>query len=81
MSENSEFTNADANQVTLEQITDVIAELEQYRERLLNDTLTNAQKAKISKAKTMAQLEPQLAQIDEKLEQLRHQQASLSATN
>jgi len=77
MSENSEFTTPEADEVTLEQLTDVIAELEEYRERLLNETLTNAQKAKISKSKTLGQLEPQLAEIDATLEQLRLQQASL----
>lgn len=77
MSENSEFTTPEADEVTVEQLTEVIAELEEYRERLLNETLTNAQKAKISKSKTLGQLEPQLAEIDATLEQLRRQQELL----
>jgi chaperonin cofactor prefoldin len=66
-----------SNQVTVEEITEVIAEFEQYRERLVNETLATAQKAKMSKNKVMTQLEPQLADIDAKLEFLRQQQATL----
>ena len=88
MSDNLENTTPEAQgnenttvEVTLQQLTEVIAELQEYRERLLNETLTNAQKAKISKAKTLAQLEPQLADIDATLEKLRIQQAELSDSN
>ncbi|GAB4227217.1 MAG: hypothetical protein Kow0049_07220 [Stanieria sp.] len=70
-----------SNQVTVEEIAEVIAEFEQYRERLVNETLATAQKAKMSKNKVMTQLEPQLADIDAKLEFLRQQQATLTANN
>jgi hypothetical protein len=64
-----------------QELLEVIAELEQYRERLLNDTLAIAQKAKMQKKAVMAQLEPELAQIDTILENLRQQEAALSAAN
>lgn len=70
-----------SNQVTVEEIAEVIAEFEQYRERLVNETLATAQKAKMSKNKVMTQLEPQLADIDAKLEFLRQQQATLTTNN
>ncbi|WP_242577881.1 hypothetical protein [Chroococcus sp. FPU101] len=58
------------------EITEAIAELEAYRERLLNETLIAAQRAKLPKSQTLAQLEPELAKIDSVLEALRHQQAN-----
>lgn len=73
--------SSESNQITAEDIAEVIAEFEQYRERLVNDTLATAQKAKMSKNKVMTQLEPQLADIDAKIELLRQQQASLTANN
>jgi hypothetical protein len=73
--------SSETNQVTAAEIAEIIAEFEQYRERLVNDTLGTAQKAKMSKNKVMAQLEPQLADIDAKLELLRQQQAILSTNS
>lgn len=64
--------------VTPEQLAEVIAEFEQYRDRLYNETIANAKKAKLSKKVVMAQLQPQLEQIDGKLEQLRNQYATLT---
>jgi hypothetical protein len=69
------------DQATPEELLEVIAELEEYRERLLNDTLSMAQRAKIMKAQAMANLEPQLAQIDAQLQVLRQRQAVLTAGN
>ncbi|WP_404785292.1 hypothetical protein [Altericista sp. CCNU0014] len=60
---------------TPEALAEIIAELEQYRERLVRDTLTMAQRAKIVKSQALANLEPNLAQIDAQLEALRQQQA------
>lgn len=77
MSDTSELNSID--QATPEELIEVIAELEQYRERLVNDTLSMAQRAKINKAKAMATLEPNLAQIDAQLQALRQQQAVLAA--
>ncbi|MGL5941228.1 MAG: hypothetical protein ACRC2S_12680 [Waterburya sp.] len=64
--------------VTAEDLAEVISEMEKYRDRLLNETMDAAKKAKLSKKATMAKLEPQLADIDAKLQLLREQQANLS---
>ena len=67
--------------VTAADLAELIVEFEQYRERLVSDTTEAAKKAKLSKKATMAKLEPQLADIDAKLERLREQHANLSAGN
>ena len=69
---------AQTEQINPEELAQVITELEKYRERLVNDTMAAAQKAKLSKSQTMAQLEPQLAEIDAKLEQWRELHATLT---
>ena len=79
MSETSEIKLT--NSATPEELAEVIAEFEQYRERLLNETLTIAKKAKVSKKAAMAQLEPELDKIDHLLQQLRDQQSTLTANN
>lgn len=79
MAETPELNSID--QATPEELTEIIADLEQYRERLVNDTLSMAQRAKITKAKAMANLEPNLAQIDVQLQALRQQQAVLIPSN
>lgn len=58
------------------EIDEAIAELVEYRERLLSETLTAAQRAKLPKSQMLAQLEPELAKIDSILETLRMQQAN-----
>lgn len=65
--------------VTAEDLAELIVEFEQYRDRLVNDTTEAAKKAKLSKKATMAKLEPQLADIDAKLQRLREQHANLTA--
>ncbi|MDJ0570925.1 MAG: hypothetical protein QNJ53_18020 [Pleurocapsa sp. MO_192.B19] len=67
--------------VTAEDLAELIVEFEKYRERLVNETMEAAKKAKLSKKATMAKLEPQLADIDSKLQRLREQQANLTANN
>lgn len=67
--------------VTSQEIAELIVEFEKYRDRLVNETTEAAKKAKLSKKATMAKLEPQLADIDAKLERLRQQQANLTANN
>ena len=59
--------------VTAEDLAEVIAEFEKYRDRLVNETVETAKKAKIAKKVVMEQLQPQLDQIDSKLEALRNQ--------
>jgi hypothetical protein len=69
------------DQATPQELTEMIAELEQYRERLVNDTLSMAQRAKVMKAQAMARLEPNLTQIDGILQVLRQRQTTLTAGN
>jgi hypothetical protein len=66
-------------QATPEALAEIILEIEQYRERLVNDTLAMAQRAKIMKSKALETLEPNLAQIDAQLAALRQQQADLTS--
>jgi alkylation response protein AidB-like acyl-CoA dehydrogenase len=79
MADSSEPTSME--QATLQELAEMITELEQYRERLVHDTLSMAQRAKIMKAQALANLEPSLAQIDVQLEGLRQQQATLIGGN
>ena len=66
-------------QATLEELNAIIVELEQYRERLVNDTLEMAKRAKVMKAQAQANLEPALERIDAMLEELRKRQATLES--
>lgn len=59
---------------TAAELAEVITAFEQYRERLVSETLATAQKAKLSKAVVMARLEPELAKIDLALQSLRDRQ-------
>lgn len=78
MTEASESTNKPA---TAAELAVVITEFEQYRERLLNETMAAAKKAKLPQKTALAQLEPQLAKIDITLEKLREQKATLTEAN
>ncbi|MDF0553208.1 hypothetical protein [Kamptonema sp. UHCC 0994] len=88
MSENEELNpyNNDENvenstETNVEELAEVIAEFEQYRERLVNETMTAAQKAKLPQKAAMAKIEPELAKIDAGLETLRAQLAALTTNN
>jgi methionyl-tRNA formyltransferase len=92
MSENEELTVSDENesaadlteeatQINAEELIEVIAEFEQYRERLVSETMTAAQKAKLPQKAAMAKIEPELAKIDAGLESLRTQLAAINANN
>ncbi|MEM1169643.1 MAG: acetyltransferase [Cyanobacteria bacterium P01_H01_bin.35] len=72
MSETIE-TNTATPKTQEQEIEEVIKGLEQYRERFVNENLEKAKKAKIPKAKAMANLEqhPELSKIDQALNQLR----------
>jgi hypothetical protein len=59
---------------TPQELAEMISELEQFRERIVNDTLATAQRAKIMKSQALASLEPNLAKIDTTLQTLRQQQ-------
>ncbi|MEH1865647.1 MAG: hypothetical protein V7K69_11640 [Nostoc sp.] len=79
MDETSEFTTTD--NITSQDVAEVIAELELYRERLVQETTETAKRAKLMRVNVMAQLEPELAKIDSALQELRNQQAALSVNN
>lgn len=66
------------DQATPEELTDAIAELERYRERLVNDTMDMAKRAKVMKTQAQANLEPNLARIDAMLQELRQKQAEVA---
>ena len=61
------------------QLTEMIEDLESYRERIVSDTLAMAQRAKIMKSQALANLEPNLAKIDATLESLRQQKSNSNA--
>ena len=67
--------------VSPQELAEVIQEFEQYRQRLIDDMTAAAQKAKVSQSKLKNQLEPELAQIDATLENLRAQHAALTNSN
>ncbi|MFN6516829.1 MAG: hypothetical protein RMY29_020285 [Nostoc sp. CreGUA01] len=79
MDETSELTTND--DVTAEDIAEAIAELEEYRERLVKETTETAKRAKLMRVSVMEKLEPELAKIDAALQELRNQQAALSGSN
>ncbi|MEA5477378.1 hypothetical protein VB774_07070 [Pseudanabaena galeata UHCC 0370] len=62
-------------EATPQELAEMISELEQYRERIVNETLATAQRAKIMKNQALATLEPNLAKIDATLQSLRQQQS------
>lgn len=66
---------------TAQEIAEVIQEFEQYRERLLTETVSAAQKAKLPQKSAMTKIAPELDQIDASLANLRTQLANLTATN
>ncbi|MEA5599761.1 hypothetical protein [Nostoc sp. UHCC 0252] len=79
MDETSELTTTD--NITPQDVAEVIAELELYRERLVQETTETAKRAKLMRVNVMAKLEPELAKIDSALQELRNQQAALSVNN
>ncbi|MGB3405468.1 MAG: hypothetical protein WBA77_22480 [Microcoleaceae cyanobacterium] len=75
MAETSPNSTVSAEQpVSAEELAALIAEFEQYRERLIGETTTTAQRAKQSQKKAMAQIEPELAKIEAALQHLRQRQ-------
>ena len=67
--------------VKREELVEVIAEFERYRERLVNETMAAAQKAKLPQKAAMAKIEPELAKIDAGLDSLRTQLAAITTNN
>lgn len=64
-------------QATAEELAELIQEFQEYRERLLTETMETAKRAKLMKSAVMAQLEPELAKIDATIESLQKRQATL----
>ena len=62
---------------TAEELNEIIAELEKYRERLINDMTEAGKKAKMMKGTVMSHLDPELKAIDERLEIARKMLADL----
>ena len=90
MSENEEFKGSDSDndetvansrETNVEEVAEVIAEFEKYRERLVNETMAAAQKARLPQKAAMAKIEPELAKIDAGLENLRAHLAALTTNN
>jgi arsenate reductase-like glutaredoxin family protein len=69
------MSDSTATPPTAAEIVEIIDELEKYRDRLLNDRTEAAKKAKITKAVMMQHIEPELKEIDLRLEGLRQLQA------
>lgn len=72
--------NSDKNERkkgNLEKLTELIVELEHYQDRLVEETIKTAQRAKISKETAMLQIEPELIKIEKALLNLREQQEKL----
>ena len=69
------MSDSTATPPTAAEIVEIIDELEKYRERLLNDMTEAAKKAKMTKAAMMQHIEPELKEIDLRLEGLRQLQA------
>jgi hypothetical protein len=72
---------AATEQVTVAELEEIIVELQKYRDRLVNDTLETIQKAKLPKAKSMAQIDPELAKIDAMMADLHARLAALNVSN
>jgi hypothetical protein len=75
------MTENNSEPITPEAIAELITQLEQYRQRLVDDMTETAKKAKLSKSKLMSNLEPELAKIDATLENLRHQYSVITNSN
>ena len=68
-------------QVAVAELEEIMVELQKYRDRLVNDMLETIQKAQLPKAKSMAQIGPELAKIDAMMEDLHARKAALIGTN
>ena len=68
-------------QVTAAELEEIVTELQKYRDRLVHETTEAIHKAKLPKAKAMAQMEPELAKIDAMMQELQDRHAALLASN
>jgi len=78
MSSERTTTTAEISAIELEEI---ITELQKYRDRLVHDTTEAIHKARLPKAKALAQMEPELMKIDAMMQEVRDRHAALLASN
>ena len=78
MSSERTTTTAEISAIELE---DIITELQKYRDRLVHDTTEAIHKARLPKAKALAQMEPELIKIDAMMQEVRDRHAALLASN
>ena len=71
----------DPQQVTAIELEEIVTELQKYRDRLVHDTTEAIHKARLPKAKAIAQMEPEIARIDAMLQELHDRHAALLASN
>jgi hypothetical protein len=76
----SELTTT-TEQITAIELEEIVAELQKYRDRLVHDTTEAIHKARLPKAKAMAQMEPELLKIDAMMQDLHDRHAALLASN
>lgn len=81
MTGSPETVNSAANEMpeTVESLSEMIEQCQQYRDRLVNDTVAAAKRAKLPKSAVMKQLEPELAKLDGALEELKQRKVALEA--
>ena len=71
----------DLQQVTATELEEIVTELQKYRDRLVQDTTEAIHKARLPKAKAIAQMEPEIARIDAMIQELHARHAALLASN
>lgn len=71
----------DPQQVTAIELEEIVTELQKYRDRLVQDTTEAIHKARLPKAKAIAQMEPEIARIDAMIQELHDRHAALLASN
>ena len=75
------MSESDTEPVTAIELEEIIAELQKYRDRLVNDTTEAIHKAKLPKSKAMTQMAPELAKIDAMMQELHDRHAAMLANN
>ena len=63
-------------EITATELEEIITELQKYRDRLVHDTTEAIHKARLPKAKAMAQMEPELLKIDAMMQDLHDRHAA-----
>lgn len=73
--------NPNTQPASAESVAEIITELEQYRQRIVDDSMAMAQKLQLPKKSALAKLEahPELARIDKMLAELRAHQPATDA--